>query len=80
MEGWLACLTKLGILEDNPAWAKVAPVPELPEPPEPYLPMILLEFNEEEYMNLPTEYEDDAVVAPCNELGGGEKEGVKDID
>ena len=41
MEGWLACLTKLGIPEDNPALAKATSVPELPEPPTPYSPMIL---------------------------------------
>ena len=65
MEGWLACLTELGISEDNLAWAKVALVPE---PPVPYSPMILSSFDKEEYMNWPEEDEDvaDAVVAPVN--------------
>ncbi|GFS30025.1 hypothetical protein Acr_00g0009740 [Actinidia rufa] len=46
---------KLGIHEDNPAWAKAAPEAELPESPESYSPMILPGFNEEEYMNQPAE-------------------------
>ena len=32
-------------------WTKVAPALEFPEPPMPYLPMILLGFDEEEYVN-----------------------------
>ena len=51
MEGWLACLTELGIPKDNPAWAKVAPALEIPEPLVFYSPMILSGFDEEEYMN-----------------------------
>lgn len=49
IEGWLACLTNLGVPED--AWSMVAPTAELPESPKPYLPMILPDFNEEEFMN-----------------------------
>ena len=51
MEGWLACLSELGILEDNPTWAKAALEAELPESPEPYSPLILPDFNKKEYMN-----------------------------
>ena len=40
MEGWLACLTELGIPKDNPAWAKATLATKLPESPEPYSPMI----------------------------------------
>ena len=61
----LACLTKLGIPEDNPTWAKVAPAAELLESFEPYSPMILPRFNEE-YMNQPTE--EDGVTPPINEV------------
>ncbi|GFZ11453.1 hypothetical protein Acr_22g0008510 [Actinidia rufa] len=38
MEGWLACLTELSILEDNPAWSKTTPIVELPESPKPTCP------------------------------------------
>ena len=55
MEEWFACLAQLGILEDNSSWAKYAPIAELVESPEPYSPLILLVFNEKEYMNQPTE-------------------------
>ncbi|GFZ21128.1 hypothetical protein Acr_29g0002900 [Actinidia rufa] len=51
MEGWLAYLTELRIPEDNPTWAKAALKPSFPESPKPYSPLILLGFNEEEYMN-----------------------------
>ena len=70
MEGWLACLTELGILEDNPAWAKVAFAHELPEPLAPYSPMILRNFDEDEYMNRLKEDEDaaDAGVPSVNEV------------
>ncbi|GFS42840.1 hypothetical protein Acr_00g0082000 [Actinidia rufa] len=82
MEGWLACLTELGIPEDNLPWAKTAPATEFPEPPEPYSPMILPDINEEEYMNQLAEDKDvaDAIVASGNEFGGGEKEGVGDVE
>ncbi|GFS29792.1 hypothetical protein Acr_00g0008520 [Actinidia rufa] len=65
MEGWLACLTKLSIPENNPTWAKVAPVAKLPESLEPYSPMILPCFNEE-YMNQPVE--EDGIEAPINKV------------
>ncbi|GFS40390.1 hypothetical protein Acr_00g0068260 [Actinidia rufa] len=63
--GVLACLSKLNIPEDNPTWAKVAPVPKFLESPMPYSPMILPDFDEEEYVNRPEEEEDvpDSVVA-----------------
>ena len=62
MEGCLACLTKVGIPEDNPTWAKVALALELPEPAVPYSPMILPSFDEEKYMNQ-SEEDKDAVNA-----------------
>ena len=62
MEGCLACLTKVGIPEDNPTWAKVALAPELPELAVPYSPMILPSFDEEKYMNQ-SEEDKDAVNA-----------------
>ena len=70
MEGWFACLTEFGIPEDNPAWAKATPTLELPAPPAPYLPMILLGFNKEEYMNHSDEDEEvvDAAVASGNKV------------
>ena len=69
IEGWIACLTEFGIPEDNPAWDKAAHAPELPEPLTPYSPMILPDFDEEEYMNWPEEDEDAAyaIVASVNE-------------
>ena len=69
MEGWFACLTEFGIPEDNPAWDKAAHAPELPEPLTPYSPMILPDFDEEEYMTWPEEDEDAAyaIVASVNE-------------
>ena len=79
MNGWLACLKELGILEDNPAWTKAAPTPEYPEPSTPYSPMIFLDFDEEEYVNRPEDEEDvlGLVVALSNEvtnIGGGSRE------
>ena len=70
MEGWLACLTKLGIPEDNLAWAKATPAPELSEPLAPYSPVILPDFDEEEYMKRSKKDKDvaDAVVPPVNEI------------
>ena len=55
MEGWLACLIELRIPEENLALAKIASAPKLLEPPVPYSPMILLDFDEEGYMNWPKE-------------------------
>ncbi|GFY87360.1 hypothetical protein Acr_05g0009990 [Actinidia rufa] len=51
IEGWLACLAELDIPGDNQAWAKTTPTAELPEPPEPYFPLIMPNFNEEEFLN-----------------------------
>ncbi|GFZ04422.1 hypothetical protein Acr_16g0010460 [Actinidia rufa] len=31
LEGWLACLSELGIPKDNPTWVKATPAPEFPE-------------------------------------------------
>ncbi|GFS45322.1 hypothetical protein Acr_00g0095460 [Actinidia rufa] len=53
----LACLDKLGIPKDNPAWSKVAPVAELLVSLESCSPMILPDFNDEEFMNRPDEEE-----------------------
>ena len=65
MEEWLACLAELGIPNDNPAWVKAAPTPELYKPFVPYSPMILPGFNKEEYMNWVKEDKDVAnVVVP----------------
>ena len=51
LEGCLACLQELGIYADHPAWNATAPEVEDPDPPEPYSPILLLDFNEEEYSN-----------------------------
>ncbi|GFS41435.1 hypothetical protein Acr_00g0074300 [Actinidia rufa] len=53
LEGWLACLTKLSIPVDHLTWTKAAPEFELMNSLESYSPLILLGFNEEEYMNHP---------------------------
>ncbi|GFY84010.1 hypothetical protein Acr_03g0007840 [Actinidia rufa] len=66
MEGWLACLTDLGIPEDNPTWSKAVLAVELLESSEPCFPMILPSFNEEDYMNQPAK--EDGVEAPENEV------------
>ena len=73
-KGWLACLKELGTPSDHPAWTVVAPSVELLDPPVVYSPLVLLGFNEEEYMNQPAEEDDDANVgaAQGNEIGGGE--------
>ncbi|GFZ00870.1 hypothetical protein Acr_14g0005050 [Actinidia rufa] len=71
MEGWLACMAKLGILKDNPAWAKATFVTEFLESPKPYSLLILPSFNEEEYMNEPTkEVGKEAQVNEAAELVG----------
>ena len=49
-----ACLTELSIPTDNPAWAKAAFEVELSDSPKPYSPIILSNFNEEEYINQPS--------------------------
>ena len=69
MEGWLACLFELGIFKDNPAWAKAALAPKFPESLEPYSPLVLPNFDDEEYVNHPEEDDDalDVHVAPGNE-------------
>ncbi|GFZ14403.1 hypothetical protein Acr_24g0005930 [Actinidia rufa] len=54
-EGWLACLKELKTLLDHPAWASPAPPIQLPASPERYSPIILLDFNEEEYATLPAD-------------------------
>ncbi|GFZ14427.1 hypothetical protein Acr_24g0006170 [Actinidia rufa] len=66
MDGWLACITKLGIPKDNPTWAKITPEAELLKSLKHHSPMILPSFNEEEYMNQPTE--EDGEEAPTNEV------------
>ena len=79
MEGWLTCLDEFSIHKDNPAWAKVAPAPELPKPLAFYSPMILPSFDEEEYMNRMKEDQDvaNAVVPPVNEADKPVKEAGK---
>ena len=46
----MACLKELGIPVDHPAWTKAALEVELSDSLEPYSPLILPNFNEEEYM------------------------------
>ncbi|GFZ05472.1 hypothetical protein Acr_17g0010440 [Actinidia rufa] len=58
MEGWIVCLIKLDILEDNPAWSKAVPALELSAPLTPYSPILLPDFDEEEYVNQPKKGED----------------------
>ena len=50
-EGWIACLVGLDISAYHPALAKAALEVELLDFLDPYLPFILPNFNEEEYMN-----------------------------
>ncbi|GFS46133.1 hypothetical protein Acr_00g0100310 [Actinidia rufa] len=82
-EGWLSCLKKLGVPEDNLAWTRATPVPEFPESLVPYSPMILPGFDEEEFLNRPKEDEvafepvpdlavasDIEVADPAEEVGG----------
>ncbi|GFY88976.1 hypothetical protein Acr_06g0009160 [Actinidia rufa] len=70
MEGWTACLTELDIPEDNGVWAKAAPAPEFPKSSAPYSPLILLDFDELEYMNWSEEDENvvDVTVPLGNEV------------
>ncbi|GFZ01017.1 hypothetical protein Acr_14g0006520 [Actinidia rufa] len=42
---------------DHPSWSATSPAMEMPDLLEPYSPILLLEFNKEEYTNLPTEDE-----------------------
>ena len=58
MEGWLACLEELSVLEDNPVWAKTTLTFEFPKLSMPYSPIILPDFNENEYVNRSNEDED----------------------
>ncbi|GFY83187.1 hypothetical protein Acr_02g0014270 [Actinidia rufa] len=50
-----ALLKELNTSAKHPAWNVVAPEVEVPDPPEPYSPILLLDFNEEEYANQPAE-------------------------
>ncbi|GFZ19723.1 hypothetical protein Acr_28g0004280 [Actinidia rufa] len=52
-EGWLACLKELEIPPNHPVWAFLAPPVQLPASPARYSPIILPDFNEEEYATLP---------------------------
>ena len=54
-EGWLACLKELQIPLDHPAWSSPAPPVQLPSSPEQYSPIVLPDFNEEEYATLPAD-------------------------
>lgn len=54
-EGWLACLKELKIPLDHPAWSSPAPPVQLPASPERYSPIVLPDFNEEEYATLPAD-------------------------
>ncbi|GFS37393.1 hypothetical protein Acr_00g0051720 [Actinidia rufa] len=76
LEGWLACLSELGVPEDNPVWSKAAPAPEFLESSTPYSPMVLLDFDKEEYANQPEENEGvaDPVVSPSDKAAHLTKE------
>ena len=54
-EGWLACLKELKTSLDHPAWASPAPPIQLPASLDRYSPIILPDFNEEEYATLPAD-------------------------
>ncbi|GFS30432.1 hypothetical protein Acr_00g0011890 [Actinidia rufa] len=55
---------ELGIPADHPAWAAPPLLVELPNPLTVYPPILLHDFNEEEYATLPAEGEDiNALVA-----------------
>ena len=56
-EGWLDCLKELGTPAKHLAWSAVVPEVEIPDPLEPYLPILVLDFNEEEYANQAAEDE-----------------------
>ncbi|GFS41465.1 hypothetical protein Acr_00g0074530 [Actinidia rufa] len=56
-EGWLDRLKKLGTPSDHPVWSASPPTVERPDPPKPYSPILLLNFNKEEYANQPTKDE-----------------------
>lgn len=56
-EGWLACLKELKVPLDHPAWSSPAPPVQLPPSPERYSPIVLPDFNEEEYATLPADEE-----------------------
>ena len=78
-EGLLACLKELSIPTDHPAWATAAPELALSDFLKDYLPIILLGFNEEEYMNQPVEKGNQSVYEVGNtnaedELGAREGE------
>ena len=63
-EGWLACLKELKISPDHPAWTSPAPPVQLPASPGRYSPIMLPDFNEEEYATLPANEDNiDAAVA-----------------
>ncbi|GFS37204.1 hypothetical protein Acr_00g0050620 [Actinidia rufa] len=52
-EGWLTCLKELKVPLDHPAWSSPTPPVQPLAFPERYSPIILLDFNEEEYATLP---------------------------
>ena len=77
-EGWLAYLKELEIPLNHLAWNAKTPPIEPSGPPVIYSPLILLGFNEKEYMNQPANEEGVAAVevgaTQGNELLGGEGE------
>ena len=54
-KGWLTYLKKLGTLVEHLAWNAISTKVVFLNPPKPYSPMILLDFNKEDYTNQPTE-------------------------
>ena len=66
---WLAYLKELGTPLDHLAWTAAIPEVVLLDLPEPYLPMILSSFNEEEYVNKPTDGEAGDGGAKVREAG-----------
>ncbi|GFZ06560.1 hypothetical protein Acr_18g0007300 [Actinidia rufa] len=63
-----------GTPSDHPTWTALVPLLELPNLPAIYSPILLLDFNEEEYANFQPEGEkgDNVVVTQNDELVGGE--------
>ena len=78
-EGWLTCLNELCTATKHQAWTIPAPEAKLLDLPEAYSPLILLGFNEEQYINQSTEEEKEGLAEvggtdKGNELGVGEGE------
>ncbi|GFZ03455.1 hypothetical protein Acr_16g0000790 [Actinidia rufa] len=61
-EGWFACLRELGIPSDHPTWVAPAPPVEFVDPLAAYPPILLPNFNEEEYATILAKGEDGNVA------------------